>query len=134
MCCPVAARKKSGETTDRNTWPQHFPKDCPPQSARPVNERVYRRSAGNVVEDALSASQVGTHSKKPAAQRAGLSCYLDPQALQEVLRVHEDWTLVCADLIPAHGMIQQTGAKEHHSLWLTRDALASYAILFKVSE
>jgi len=56
-------------------------------------------------------------------------------ALEEAIAVHEEWPareIVCADLTPEHGEIEQTGKDpHHHSLWLRRLALAAHAVLFR---
>jgi hypothetical protein len=130
MGAPKGARKADAEPE----WPSHFPANCPPPSARPINERVYRRTGGTS-DDWLSAKEKGTFKNGPPAMRAALSCFVDRTALEEAIAVHEEWPareIVCADLTPEHGEIEQTGKDpHHHSLWLRRLALAAHAVLFR---
>jgi hypothetical protein len=92
---------------------------------------MYRRATGHS-DDTKSALELGKFPDAKPALRAALSCNVDPNKLLEYIAVHEDWYLVYADLNPEHGMVAQTGKDpSHHSLWLTRAALAAYHTLFR---
>jgi hypothetical protein len=131
----VAAKKKKA-AADQPTviWPEHFPPNgCPPKASRPANDTVYRLS--NSGEDWKSALELNRFKKVPDAYRAGLSSYTDIEELRQIQNIHEKWAnhdVVGADLRPNNGRIEQTGRPSHHTIWLTREALAERATLFEV--
>ncbi len=118
---------------EKHEWPVHFPRNCPKERAQPVNQRVYRFADGSE-DDWLSFLELGRTDLRDC-RGASLSCFLSREAAEETRAMSGRWRsakIVEADLRPEHGRIAQTGKDpSHHSLWLTRQALANAAALFK---
>lgn len=122
------SEKKPGPCGE--VWPPHFPKGCPRADARPVDEEVFRFDDGTGT-DWLSYLERG---KARGCRAASLSCFVSLEEIQEVQAVQERLalsTVVSARLRPADGVIKQTGAPAHHSLWLRRAAHQAAAETFK---
>ncbi|HEX7480648.1 MAG TPA: hypothetical protein VF331_22800 [Polyangiales bacterium] len=121
---------------DAPAWPDHFPVNCPEAgAARPVDEDVFRFHTGDASAWLSYLQQNKKLAKNKMCQGAALSCFLSLADLREVQAVQDRWksaAVVRARLRPAHGHVKQTGGRGHHSLWLTKDALARAAELFAV--
>lgn len=101
----------------------------------PVNQRVYRFVEGGERDWQSLAERKA--SLADDCRAASLSCLVSKEDAEEAKALFErfkDAKIVAADLRPEHGRIKQTGRPPHHSLWLTREALATCSELFRVEQ
>jgi hypothetical protein len=129
----------SPEVAPEPEWPAHFPLDCPPGDAVPLNGVVYRFVGGAAVtpDDMKSHTERGIAEGADPSDRAGLSVFLDLVHARFLLATPR-WSasrIASADLSPEHGQIKQTGkakVKKHHTMWLRRHVVVTAHELFSV--
>jgi len=133
VASPAVSQQKQGEPAPaqlESRWPGHFPKvACPPADARALSDSVYR------IADTWESFLEQERAK--GCRAASLSCYLALEDALAARALHDYWNdvpVVCATLSTEHGVIKQTGqSPKHHSVWLTRAALAEAPALFKAA-
>lgn len=125
----------STEGLPTSPWPSHVPHQCPPSDAIPPDGEVFRlvEAIPATAEDMKCAMEQGTFPRKDSCLRAALSCSRTPDYLEDLrasvprLKAH---LIAVATLDHTHGLIKQTGAEGHHSLWLFAGVLPTAHQLF----
>lgn len=116
-------------------WPKHVPAHCPPPDAVPPSGFVYRlvETIPATAEDMKSAYENGSFPRKDPCLRAALSCSCSPEYLEDLRRSVprlKQRRVAVASLDHTHGVMKQTGAVGHHSLWLFGTVLPGAHLLF----
>lgn len=118
-------------------WPDHFPPGCP-DVAEPVAGPVFRilRADGDPKRflDSQSHLERDLSPHESCCRRAGLSSFVSETAAREALKNIPQFrhrSVGRAILTPEQGRIQATsGPAGHHTLWLTKQALADHDSMF----
>lgn len=115
-------------------FPDHFPDNCPPDTAREALGTAYYLINGSFPkpEDFLSKRQKNPEKRfrnnRKECQACGISVYTE---IEDVLYVRQAFPglqslkLAAVNLTPELGVIQPTpsqNAPSHHTLWLAIDA------------
>lgn len=110
-------------------WPTHFPRDCPPQSARDVSgDKVYRllMSTEPHADDFRSYYELGKHTNQASCQNRGLSVQSSFGGAERLFRKAKGFKAIAQGHLPVGmGKILDTASdyagSDHQTWWVPRE-------------